>query len=64
MGAVCAVNESASPKFAVGDRVRVPSAQRATMVSEVVSQDDSFGFRLAGLGQEVIAETDMEGNGH
>jgi hypothetical protein len=34
------------------------------MVSEVVSQDDSFGFRLAGLGQEVIAETDMEGNGH
>jgi hypothetical protein len=55
------VNESASPKFAVGERVLVPSAQRATTVSEVVSQGGSFGYRLAGLGQALIAETDIEG---
>jgi hypothetical protein len=47
-------------KFAVGERVLVPSAQRATAVAEVVPQGESFGYRLAGLGQAVIAAPKIE----
>jgi hypothetical protein len=47
-------------KFAVGDRVLVPSAQRVTTITEIVRQGDTLGYRLAGLGQAVIAEEDME----
>ena len=46
--------------FAVGERVFVRSAQTAAMITEIVLQGDTFGYRLAGLGQAVIAEEDME----
>ena len=48
------------PTFAVGERVFVRSAQSAAMIIEIVLQGDTFGNRLAGLGQAVIAEADME----
>jgi hypothetical protein len=49
-----------SPGFAIGERVFVRSAQTAAMITEIVLQGDTFGYRLAGLGQAVIAEQDME----
>jgi hypothetical protein len=49
-----------SPKFAIGERVFVPSAHQATKVIEVVPLGDSFRYRLAGLGQALIAEAEME----
>ena len=51
---------SSSPKFAIGDRVFVPSAQQAAKVIEVVPLGDSFGYRLAGLGEAVMTEAGME----
>ncbi len=48
------------PKFAIGQRVFVRSAQQAAEVTEVVLQSDTFGYRVAGLGQAVIPENDME----
>ena len=49
-----------TPKFAIDERVIVPSAQTATTVTEVVPLGHSFGYRLAGLGKAVIAESDIE----
>ena len=46
--------------FTIGERVFVPSAQMATTITEIVLQGDTVGYHLAGLGQAVIAETDME----
>jgi hypothetical protein len=39
------------PGFVVGERVFVQSAQSAAMITEIVLQGDTFGYRLAGLGQ-------------
>jgi hypothetical protein len=47
-------------KFALNDRVLVRSAQRVTTIVEVVPTTDTFGYRLAGLGQAVIAESEIE----
>ncbi len=55
----CQMSEDAGPKpakFAVEERVLVPSAQRVTTITEIVLQGDTLGYRLAGLGQAVIAE--------
>ena len=52
--------EPKPPAFAMDERVFVRSAQSAATIVEVVLQGDTFGYRLAGLGQAVIAEADME----
>jgi hypothetical protein len=57
------MSEDAAPKppgYAIGERVLVPSAQRVTTIAEIVLQGDTFGYRLAGLGQAVIAEAEIE----
>ena len=43
-----------------GEGVLVPLAQRVTTITEIVLQGDTFGYRLAGLGQAVSAEAEME----
>ena len=48
------------PGYAIGERVLVPLAQRVTTITEIVLQGDTFGYRLAGLGQAVSAEAEME----
>ena len=48
------------PRFAINERVLVPSAQRVATVIEVARRGNAFGYRLAGLGKAVIAESDIE----
>ena len=48
------------PKFAIGERVLVPSAQSATRVLQVVLEEEAFRYRLAGLGDALFAESALE----
>ena len=48
------------PKFAIGERVFVPSAQSATRVVQVVPDEEGFRYRLAGLGEALFAESALE----